>query len=388
MRPLTTEVLRELLKGAEPPCISLYQPTHRANPDALQGPIRYKNLVRDAEQSLREKYSGREVRSLLERFQALAAEYHFWAHQRDGLAVLASAGMFEVFQLQRPVKELVVVADSFHLKPLLRVVQSADRYHVPCLDRHEARLFEGNRDALDEVDVGDMPTTITAALGEQLTDPHQAVGVYGKRAGAGALAHGGPASFPGTGGKNDEVDKDTERFFQVIDREVLARFSRPSGLPLILAALPEHHAEFRRVSRNPFLQPGGVAKHPGPLTPEQLRAEVWRVVEPTYLARLARLTEDHGTAAARGLAASDLCDVAKAVAASRVGVLLVEADRVVPGRFDPATGEIHRGRLADPEVGDVIDDLAEAVLRTGGEVVVVPAGRMPTDTGLAATFRH
>jgi hypothetical protein len=184
------------------------------------------------------------------------------------------------------------------------------------------------------------------------------------------------------------VDKDTERFFQVIDREVLARFSRPSGLPLILAALPEYHAEFRRVSRNPFLQPNGVAKHPGSLTPEELRAEVWQVVEPTYLARLARLTEDHRTAAARGLAASDLNDVAKAVAASRVGVLLAEADRVIPGRFDPATGEVRPGRLTDPEVGDVIDDLAEAVLRAGGEVVVVPAGRMPTDTGLAATFRH
>jgi hypothetical protein len=36
----------------------------------------------------------------------------------------------------------------------------------------------------------------------------------------------------------------------------------------------------------------------------------------------------------------------------------------------------------------VIDDLAEMVLRTGGEVVVVPKERMPTDTGLAATFRH
>jgi hypothetical protein len=377
MRQLTTDVLRELLNANEPPCISLYQPTHRANPDALQDPIRYKNLVRDAERSLREKYSGREVRPLLEPFQALADDYHFWTHQREGLAVLAAAGTFEVFRLQRPVKELVVVADTFHLKPLLRMVQSADRFQVLCLDRHEAKLFEGNRDALDEVDVGDMPATIKAALGEQLTDPQRGIAYNAQ-----------PAVFHGQGGKKDEVDKDTERFFQVIDREVLARFSRPSGLPLILAALPEHHAEFRRVSRNPFLQPGGVAKHPGSLTPEQLRAEVWQVVEPTYLARLARLTEDQRTAAARGLAASDLNDVAKAVAASRVGVLLVEADRVVPGRFDPATGEVRPGRLADPEVGDVIDDLAETVLRTGGEVVVVPAGRMPTDTGLAATFRH
>src|SRR5919205_4651781 len=109
MRQLTTDVVRGLLQVHEPPCISLYQPTHRANPDALQDPIRYKNLVRDAERSLREKYSGREVRPLLEPLQALADDYHFWTHQRDGLAVLAAAGTLEVFRLQRPVKELVVV---------------------------------------------------------------------------------------------------------------------------------------------------------------------------------------------------------------------------------------------------------------------------------------
>jgi len=377
MRPLTIETLRDLLKAHEPPCVSLYQPTHRANPDALQDPIRYKNLVRDAERSLREKYSGREVRPLLEPFQALADDYHFWTHQRDGLAVLAAAGTLEVYRLQRPVKELVVVADSFHLKPLLRFVQSADRYQVLCLDRHKASLYEGNRDALDEADTGDMPATITAALGDQLTDPQRRIAYNAE-----------PAVFHGQGGKRDEVGADTERFFRVIDREVLDRFSRPSGLPLILVALPEYHAEFRRVSRNPFLQPDGVAKGPGSLTPEQLRAEVWRVVEPAYLARLARMTEDYRTAAARGLAASDLNDVARAAAAMRIGTLLVEADRVIPGRFDPTTGEVCPGRLADPEVDDVIDDLAEVVLRTGGEVVVVPAGRMPTDTGLAATFRH
>jgi hypothetical protein len=378
MGQLTTDVLRGLLEGREPPCISLYQPTHRANPDNLQDPIRYKNLVRDAERSLREKYSGREVRPLLEPFQALADDYHFWTHQRDGLAVLAAAGTFEVFRLQRPVKEFVEVAGSFHVKPLLRMVQSADRYQVLCLDRHKATLYEGNRDALDEVDVGDMPTTITAALGDLSTEPQRRIAYNAE-----------PAVFHGQGGRDDEaVDKDRDRFFRVIDREVLERFSRPSGLPLILVALPEYHAEFRRVSRNPFLQEDGVAKHPGSLQPEQLRAEVWRTIEPKYLARLARLTEDHRTAAAQDLAASDLEDVARAAFAGRIGVLLVEADRVIPGRFDPAIGEVRPAQLSDPGVDDLIDDLAEVVLRAGGEVVVVPAGRMPTDTGLAAAFRH
>jgi hypothetical protein len=387
MRSLTTDVLKEFLAASEPPCISLYQPTHRSNPDNLQDSIRYKNLVRDAERSLLEKFPDREVRPMLERFHALVDKYQFWTHQRDGLAVLAAGDKFEVFQLQRPVKELVVVADTFHLKPLLRMVQSADRFQVLCLDRHKASLYEGNRDALDEVDLGDMPATITEALGSELTEQHLTVGSYG--AGAARAAGGGAApAVHAHGDKADEVNVDRDRFFRVIDREVLARYSRPSGLPLVLAALTEHHAEFRRVSHNPFLQANGVMKNPGSLSADQLRTEVWKVIEPIYLARLAKLTEDHQTAAARGQAASDLNEVAKAAVAARIGILLIEADREIPGRFDPATGDIQLDRLADPEVDDLIDDVAEAVLRGGGEVIVVPTERMPTDTGLAATFRY
>ena len=47
--------------------------------------------------------------------------------------------------------ELAVVAHSFHLKPLMRFLQSADRYQVLALNREEIKLFEGNRDVLDEI---------------------------------------------------------------------------------------------------------------------------------------------------------------------------------------------------------------------------------------------
>jgi hypothetical protein len=222
-----------------------------------------------------------------------------------------------------------------------------------------------------------MPTTLTDVVGEERSKPQ------------GRIAYNAePAVFHGMGSKKDVEDKDTERFFRAVDSEVLDRFSRPSGLPLLLVALPEHHAEFRRISRNPFLQAEGVAKDPGSLDADALRAEVWRVIEPKYLARLAQLIDDHRAAASRNLAVSDPSDVAKAAVAGRIGVLLVEADRVIPSRLDPVTGAIQADRLADPEVDDLIDDLAEVVLRTGGEVVVVPAERMPTNTGLAATFRH
>ncbi|WP_158232158.1 hypothetical protein [Sporosarcina sp. P20a] len=38
-------------------------------------------------------------------------------------------------------------------------------------------------------------------------------------------------------------------------------------------------------------------------------------------------------------------------------------------------------------VDDVLDDLAETVFKTGGEVAVLPKERMPVETGAAAIYR-
>jgi len=382
MRQITTDQITELLTDHEPPCVSLYQPTHRHHPDNQQDPIRYRNLLRELETSLRQKYPTREVRPLLEKFQALARDDRFWNHRTDGLAILATSGTFQVFELQREVHELLVVADSFHLKPLLRITQSTDRYQILCLDRHKARLYEGNRDALDPVEMTDVPSTITESLGEELTEPHQTVASYGMGAGK-----GGKQMYHGHGAKTDEVDIDRDRFFRAIDRGILEHHSQPSGLPLMLAALTEYHAPFRAVCHNPHLMADGIVTNPDALAPDQLRAEAWRKVEPLYLERLARLVEDHRVAKARQLGSDDLSQVAAAATAGRIGTLLVEANRQIPGRIQPGTGEVQFGDLADPDTDDALDDLAELTLRMKGQVVIVPADRMPTTTGLAATYR-
>ena len=77
-----------------------------------------------------------------------------------------------------------------------------------------------------------------------------------------------------------------------------------------------------------------------------------------------------------------------AAAAGRVATMLIEADRLIPGRFDRSSGAIEFAPLEEPETGDLLDDVGEHVLRTGGEVVIVPAERMPTETGAAATYRY
>ncbi len=377
MRQLTTDHLMSLLTDHAPPCISLYQPTHRHHPENQQDPIRYGNLLRDMEQSLREKYSTREVRTLVEQYQAFADDREFWNHRTDGLAILGAPDRFQLFELQRPVKERLVVADSFHVKPLLRILQSADRFQILCLTRQEAKLYEGNRDVLDEVELTDVPASLTEALGEQLTEPHQSV----------RSVTGQASIYHGTGQKKDEVQIDMERFFRVIDRAILEHHSRPSGLPLMLAALPEYHTPFREISHNPFLMSEGLQVNPEALSVEQVRAQAWQTMLPLYLERLGKLVDEYQSAKAGGVGSDDLGQVVQAAIAGRIGTLLVEADRVLPGRIHSDTGEIERRDLSHPEIGDVLDDLAEMVLRMKGTVVVVPAERMPSTTGVAAIYR-
>ncbi len=46
----------EILEAQEAPFISLYQPTHRHRPENKQDLIRFKNLIQNIENSLKQKY--------------------------------------------------------------------------------------------------------------------------------------------------------------------------------------------------------------------------------------------------------------------------------------------------------------------------------------------
>jgi hypothetical protein len=365
----------------QPPCISLYQPTHRQHPDKAQDAIRFRNLLKKVEASLRQKYPSRDIRPLLQPFVALAEDRDFWNHNADGLAVLAAPDLFRVYRLQRPVVELVVVADSFHSKPLMRIMQSADRYQILGLSRHGFKLFEGNRDVLDEIlPLEDELQLAALAQGDEVGGVERTNRVYGPAGTSSASQHG-------TDVKQDADERDARRFFRAVDRAVLQHYSQPSQLRLILAALPEHHQRFRAVSSNPFLLQEAIDVYPDTLSHDALRERAWQLIQPYYLERLDGFLQAFGAATAKGQGTDNLADIAAAAIAGRVATLLIEADRIIPGRIDIAAGAITKGDLTHPEIDDVLDDLGELVVKAAGEVVIVPAQRMPTQTGAAAIYR-
>lgn len=364
----------------EPPCISIYLPTHRLGPDKQQDSIRFRNLIKGAEALLREKYPEADSTALLAPFRELAEDKMFWGNTLDGLVALGTKEAFNIYRLQETVEEEVAVGDRYLIKPLLRNLQSNRRFQVLAIDRRTAKLYEGDRDALDEVEFeAGAPRTIEAALGGQTSDPFKESGSY-------SLGSSGSMHY-GQGARNDELEVDTERFFRAVDRWVSEHHSRPSRLPLVLAALTEHHSVFHEISKNPLLVEQGVEADPFGVSLDELRRLAWAALEP----RRDRIVEDtverYGTAWSVGLASGDLAELVRAASEGRVDTLLLEAGKRVPGSFDEESRRIKYDDGGTAGAEDLLDELAEMVLRKGGDVLVAPPERMPTSVGAAGIYR-
>ena len=390
MPTLGTAYLSTVLGASEAPCVSIYLPTHRSYPNRQQDTIRYKNLVKSAEERLAKIGNGRDTRRVVEKLHALADDNRFWEQVLDGTAVLASPSRFDVLTFPRTVSERAEVGDSFHVKPLIRHVQSADRFHVLGLSRERVALFEGNRYEMRSLEVPGIPLTLTDALGEETDEPMRNFHTAGP----------GPAVRPGTqgghgaliahgqGARKEEILPDVHRFFRAVDREVVDRVSTPASLPLVPMGVEDNLSEFRAVTRNRFATEEGVTGDWTNWSLPEIRQKAWKVFEKFYLSRLDRIREDYGTASSRGQGTDDPGEAAKSAVGGRVGTLLIDADRTLPGSLDFASGEMRPAAAGDPHPGDQLDDLAELVLRNGGVVTVVPGDRMPTKTGLAAIYRY
>lgn len=380
---LTQGLVHELLVLKEAPCISLFMPTHRTHPDNIQDTIRYENLVKQVKASLLKNYPTAEVHKLLKPLETLASDTGFWNNSTYGLGVLRSAGLFKVVRLQIPVKELVIVAENFHTKPLRHHLQSADRYNVLTITMDAVQLFEGNRHSLFEIELPDgFPKTIKDALGEELTEKHLTAASFGGVGGkSGSMHHG-------HGGKKDQVDDDTKRFFRIAAGAVYDDYSKPSGLPLLLAALPEHHYHFNLVNKNPFVLPNGIEIDPQSVSIEKLAKLSWEVMQPVYLEKLETLAGKFYQAKSDGLGSDIIEEVIEAAEGGRVDTLFIEEHRIIAKRLRNINGTYKVMDVTQPKLDDLLDDIGELVSKKGGNILFLPKKIMPGKTGLAAILRY
>ncbi|PTB22071.1 hypothetical protein C9I57_05580 [Trinickia symbiotica] len=373
-----------LLSPRQAPCLTLCQPVHGSFPDSKQDVLRYRTLLG----RLRENANARHPRAIVDpivaRFDALISERGFWDHTFKGVALYGAPGFFHVVKLADEVPERAVVADTFYLKPLIEQFQFADPFQLLLLSRHRAALYEGTIRHVAPVELH--RSIPRSALDVPATMPESEDRVQGAKGGENrgdryTAHHGG-------GSKHDVVNEDEERFFRAVARGVCEHHSQPSRLPLLLAATPEHQALFRRVSTNPHLLQERIDRYFGDAKADELAAVAARALAYRFERPVEARLDEYREATQKALATDVAAEVVEAAHEGRVDALLVETDRLPNGQ--PKTEEqlaepTHRGHR---EVDTLLNDVAQEVLRNGGEVIVLPPERMPSRTGLAAIYRY
>jgi hypothetical protein len=385
MKTFTLDELRRLTENHQGPCVSVYMPTHPIPVETQQDRTRLKNLLRKAAESLDTTgLRASEAESLLDPAAKLLGEMRFWKEQQEGLALFISRKLFRWYQLPTRFEELVVVADRFHLKPLLAFL-GGNEFFVLALSQNSVRLFEGFRFGMSEIDgLEGIPKSLAEALKydelEKQLQFHTGTGARGDRGERAAMFHGHGV------GTDDTKDR-LLRYFRQVDGG-LRDFLREKRAPLVLAAVEYLFPIYREVNTYQYLLDKGITGNPELLSPDDLHQQAWSIVQPFFKKEQRQAAARYLQWAATGKASRDIKEIVPAAYHGRVEFLFVAIGRQQWGDFDPGANAVRLHDVAQPGDFDILDLAAVQTLLHGGAVFAVEPREVPEGALAAAVFRY
>lgn len=356
-------------------CLTLTMPTVVAGRETRQNPIRFKNLLSAARDKLAESGLSEEA---AEKFLADVAPLEndppFWRHQEHGLAIFLGGGEHHQVKTPFTLEETAVVADTFHVMPLLPMVTENRDFYVLALNRNDVRLFEANRFREKQVEVPNLPTTMDEAL--RLDDPHRTLQHHSAASGDNQGIH------HGQGGGRDNEPNLLNHFADILDAH-LTPFLNQRQLPLVVAAHGELLAHFMDNCSYAHKQ-AGLDLAPEASSPAELREKAWQAIDGELARRRSAAIEDALRKISHNQATVDKEEALVAAKEGRAEAALVAGDRHV------WTGQMLNGVNGDPHVQrvDLLNEIARHTLIHGGQVYVVPGERLPQNEPLVVTLRY
>jgi hypothetical protein len=389
------EELQRLAELQDDLCISIFMPTHPFRSDWSQNPTRFKNLLREVRDQLREQdVRASEIDALLEEGRRLLDRPGFWRGLSEGLAVFITPESFHAYRLPLPFDEVAIVENRFHLKPLFPLIAANRRYYLLALSQNDVRLYQGTHQAISEVEAAEIPSDIVSAVQQYEEPPEQGLQSHTQRqASPSAGGRGSDQKQHGHGSSEDqsrEPQDQIKRFFRRINESVVD-YIGGEDVPLVLAGVSEYLPIYESLNSYPHLVDHDlVSGNPEHLDRTELHEKGWGVVRSvlaeTLTGELERFEDLYFEN--KELASDDFHEIIPACAYGRVETLFVPQGRYRWGRFDADTNTVAVHESQQPGDGDLLNYAALQSYLNGAMVHVLPPEDMPGGRDVAATFRY
>lgn len=377
------EDLQALSRSSGAYHVSIFMPTHSVGVETEQDPIRFKNLIRQAEEELiLEGARTPEVKSIMDPAYQLLSNHFFWKHQHKGLAVFIGPTAMSYYRTTHAFREIAIVTHRFHLKPMLPLLSREEQFYILALSPDQVRFFQCNRDQISQLEVEGMPRNMAEVLGDKDSETHLSHHLIGtgSKGNQTSVMHGG-------GEASDQEKENLKKYFRLVDYHI-SKFLRDVHDPLLIATVDGNFPLYKELNSYPALFEENISGSPDELEAIDLLEKGFPLVRPHFKKERTEAEGRYHQFNGTGKTSSQLEEVVLAAKNGQIDTLFVAREIERWGTIDE---NIEKVKVHDQfEAGDE-DLLSYASIQTlinKGSVFSVKPEFMPDKSSVAAIFRY
>jgi hypothetical protein len=285
---------------------------------------------------------------------------------------------FHCLRLPVDFRELAVVGDFWHVKPLLPLFMDDGRFYVLALSQNKVRVLEGSKHSVAELALSDAPSSLADILGAYDIEPQ--VQYHSPTTSTSAIFHGHG------GGREDDKPYLLE-FFHKINKG-LEDLLNGQRAPVILAGVEYLLGVYREINSYRYLMEPGVNGNPDRMRPDELHASAWTIVAPYFAQERAAAAERYRELSAKGFGSTDIKQIILYAHYGRIDTLFVTLGQRQWGKYDPISDFIEVYGQQLPGARDLLDLAAVETYLHRGATYAVKAEEMPVAAQVAAVMRY
>lgn len=321
--------LETLAAERNEPCITISLNTHRTRPDNEKDRIVLKNLIKEAETRVIEKFGKRPVQPLLDKLGIITEQIDV-SYNLDSLHLFLSNNTLEIIRSIWPTTgDIVQLSDSFAIRPLIKSYSRTEEYYILLLSQGGVNLYHAMNDSIvEEIINDDFPFTENPIM---LTHPAQASDA--KR-----------------------VDNKAKEYFNNVDKALIKLYN-DSNLKTVVVTTENNYSLLQQVSDLPAIYLGNITLDFNSSAPHQLVSQAWKFIQTLQHERRKNAIDEMKNAISEGVVVTDLQEIYQAAIDGRGELLIVNHNFSQPAILENRTLKV----VENGSGKDVIDDVASTI---------------------------